>query len=338
MAEVDPFRMIFSTVDNALDSYVVDTVSRVIEFLVPIFTSMMILFVAMWGGMMMFGQIQEPLKDGIFRIIRMSLIVMFALTLDNYTGVIVQMLQVGPENVASIVAGTDTAGSTAETLDALFTKVLKIAEVAWKKGGLLNGNIGFYLIAAAVLVVGGVLTLLVAFLILLAKIMISILLSIGPLFIVMLMFQSTQRFFESWLGMTINFGLLMVIATAIGKLMIELSDQFIGRMAPTEASYIELARMVDAAVLCVMFGLCILVMKQVTSISSSLGGGLALHTQGAISNAINRLRPSSAAQGMRNLGRDLQTTRRAAAAPINAGKSVAQSVRRRFGGNTITPN
>lgn len=338
MATADPFRLIFSTVDNALDSYVVDTVSRVIDFATPIFTSMMILFVAMWGGMMMFGQIQEPLKDGIFRIIRMSLITMFALTLDTYTGVIVEMLQVGPENVASIVAGNEAAGNTAATLDALFNKVLKVAQAAWKKGGVMNGNFGLYLVAAAVLVVGGILTLLVAFLILLAKVMIAILLSIGPLFIIMLMFQSTQRFFESWLGMTVNFGLLMVIATAIGKLMTDVADQFIANMAPSDAALANLANMVDAAILCVMFGLCILVMKQVTSISSSLGGGIALHTQGAISNAINRMRPSTAAQGMRNLRRDLQASKRAAAAPITVGKSVSQAVRRRFGGNSITPN
>ncbi|NMU82432.1 type IV secretion protein, partial [Vibrio parahaemolyticus] len=84
-------------------------------------------------------------------------------------------------------------------LDSLFSQVFEVSEAAWDMGGILDANFGMYLIAIFVLAFGGVLTCVVAFLILLSKIMTTVLLAVGPLFIVMLLFNATQRFFESWL-------------------------------------------------------------------------------------------------------------------------------------------
>ncbi|CAK7035204.1 MAG: hypothetical protein BACC_04459 [Bacteroides sp.] len=329
------FTIIFDTVDSAIETYVTDTSTNAIEFATPVFTSMMILFVAIWGFMMMYGQIQEPLKDGVFRIIRIGLIMTLALTVGTYAEVVVSLLQTGPEYIASAITGSETA-NTAGTLDTLFSKVLTVAKSAWEKGGVMNGNFGLYLVAAVVLVVGGILTLLVAFLILLAKVMLALMLGVGPLFIIMLLFQSTQKFFESWLGMTVNFGILMVLATGIGKLMTDISESFIFRMAPTESALKNMSNLVDAAVMCIMFGLCILVMKQVTSLAASLGGGIALHTQGAISNGFQKLRPSTAAKGIKGIRRDYRAAVNGVRKPVQAGAAAAAAVRKRFNQNTVS--
>ncbi|NHX33716.1 type IV secretion protein, partial [Escherichia coli] len=66
------FVRIFANVDSALSTYITDTVGNVIGYASPLFTSMMIVWIAMWGILMMFAKVDEPVRDGVFRIIRIG--------------------------------------------------------------------------------------------------------------------------------------------------------------------------------------------------------------------------------------------------------------------------
>lgn len=328
------FERIFANVDDALNTYVVDTVGNVVGFASPLFTSMMIVFVAMWGYLMMFGRVQEPLQDGVFRIIRIGGIMALGLTVGTYMGVVVTFLQQGPEHISAVVSGA--GGTSANTLDALFSQVFAVSKAAWEKGGVLDGNFGLYLIALIVLVIGSGLTLFVAFLILLAKLMTTVLLGIGPLFIICLLFKVTQRFFESWIAMVSNFGLLLVLASSVGTLMTSLAQTYIDKLAPNEAAAADAANLGDAAMLCLVFALCILVVRQVPSVAAALGGGIALATQGAFGSAMNALRPSSMQRASRQVQREYRATKQAVTAPVRAGQRVASAYQKRFGsGNSV---
>ncbi len=328
------FERIFANVDDALNTYVVDTVGNVVGFASPLFTSMMIVFVAMWGYLMMFGRVQEPLQDGVFRIIRIGGIMALGLTVGTYMGVVVTFLQQGPEHISAVVSGA--GGTSADTLDALFSQVFAVSKAAWEKGGVLDGNFGLYLIALIVLVIGSGLTLFVAFLILLAKLMTTVLLGIGPLFIICLLFKVTQRFFESWIAMVSNFGLLLVLASSVGTLMTSLAQTYIDKLAPNEAAAADAANLGDAAMLCLVFALCILVVRQVPSVAAALGGGIALATQGAFGSAMNALRPSSMQRASRQVQRASRATKQAVTAPVRAGQRVASAYQKRFGsGNSV---
>ena len=328
------FERIFANVDDALNTYVVDTVGNVVGFASPLFTSMMIVFVAMWGYLMMFGRVQEPLQDGVFRIIRIGGIMALGLTVGTYMGVVVTFLQQGPEHISAVVSGA--GGTSADTLDALFSQVFAVSKAAWEKGGVLDGNFGLYLIALIVLVIGSGLTLFVAFLILLAKLMTTVLLGIGPLFIICLLFKVTQRFFESWIAMVSNFGLLLVLASSVGTLMTSLAQTYIEKLAPNQAAAAKAANLGDAAMLCLVFALCILVVRQVPSVAAALGGGIALATQGAFGSAMNALRPSSMQRASRQVQREYRATKQAVTAPVRAGQRVASAYQKRFGsGNSV---
>lgn len=334
MASTNLFEAIFDKVDQALDTYITSTAGDIISFITPIFTSLLIIWIAIWGYMMMFGKASEPLQDGVFRILRIGFIITLGLTVGTYTDLVVDFLAKGPETIASVITGSPT-GTSAATLDSLFSKIFEVSEAAWDKGGIMNGNFGMYLISIIVLVVGAALSLVVAFLILLSKIMTTVLLAIGPLFIIMLLFNTTQRFFESWLGMVMNFGFILILAAAIGQLMTSLADSYISSMMGADAS--TLANLGDAAMLCIVFTLCILVVRQVPSVASALGGGVALATQGAIGSAMNAMRPSTIRRQYRGLQRDARYAGRAAASPYRGAKAGYAAYQKRFGsGNSIT--
>ena len=177
MASTNLFEAIFDKVDTALDTYIVSTVGNMIAFINPIFSSLLIIWIAIWGYLMLFGKVSEPLQEGVFRILRIGFIMALGLTAGTYMGVVVDVLAHGPEEIASIITGSPT-GTSAATLDNLFSKVFEVSEAAWDMGGILDGNFGMYLISLIVLVVGAGLALVVAFLILLSKIMTTVLLGI----------------------------------------------------------------------------------------------------------------------------------------------------------------
>lgn len=333
---MDLFQGLFELIDESLDTYITSTAGDVIAHITPIFTSMMILWIAIWGYMMMFGKVSEPLQEGVFRILRIGFIMTLGLTVGTYMDVVVDVLAHGPEEIASIVTGAP-AGGAATILDTLFSRVFEIADRAWDKAGVMNGNFGMYLIAAFILVAGVAVTIVIAFLLLVSKIATTALLGVGPLFIIGLLFNATQRFFESWLSQVMNFGMMLVLGSAIGRMILELSEAFMDRM---EASG-DLTNMWAAAVLVGFFALCGLFLKQVPSMASALGGGVALATQGALSSAMGAMRPSTMRRQARRISHDARLAGTAAAAPAKgaykAGRAAHRAYQKRFGaGNTIT--
>ncbi|SQB36432.1 TrbL/VirB6 plasmid conjugal transfer protein [Citrobacter koseri] len=49
---------------------------------------------------MMFAKVDEPVRDGVFRIIRIGGIVALGLTVGTYMDVVVNVLQKGPEHIS----------------------------------------------------------------------------------------------------------------------------------------------------------------------------------------------------------------------------------------------
>lgn len=329
------FEGIFRIVDNTLDGYVYSTVGDLIAFLSPIFTSMLIIWIAIWGYAMMFGKVAEPLQEGVFRILRIGFIMALGLTVGTYMDVVVDVLAHGPETVAAVVTGTD--GGSAQLLDQLFSRVLGLADDAWEEAGVLDGDFGMYLVGALIMVFGAAVTVIVAFLILASKIVTAGLLAVGPLFIIGLLFNATQKFFEAWLAQVMNFGMILILGSSIGRMAVDTSEAF---MTLVESSTSDMTSMTSAAYLCAFFFLAGLVIKQVPAIASGLGGGVALATQGALSSAMSAMRPTTMRRQARRVSHDARLAGSAAAAPAKgaykAGKAAHRAYQKRFGANTIT--
>jgi len=326
------FEGMFSVVDQALNQYIINTATDLIAYITPMFTSMLIVCIAIWGYLMMFGKVSEPLQEGVFRILRIGFIMTLGLTVGTYMGVVVDLLAHGPEKVAAVITGSN--GGAAAILDSLFSRVLAVADQAWDKAGVMSGDFGMYLVAILIMVFGGGVTIVVAFLLLASKVATTVLLAVGPLFIIGLLFNTTQRFFESWLGMVINFSMLLVLGSAIGRMVIDVSEAFMNIL---ESSASSMASMTTSAYLIAFFALGILILKQVPAIASALGGGVALATQGALSSTMSAMRPSAIRRQYRSVQRDARLAGNAATAPYHGAKKTYHAYQKRFGaGNTIT--
>lgn len=316
--------------EDTILGYITNSVSNVIGFITPIATSLLIIYLAIWGIAHIRGTIQEPLKEGIGRIIRIVFIISIALNFGIYSNVIVNFLYESPDQLASIVAGTPPGIAT---LDTLLEKGIDEGMNAWNEGGVLDGNFGMYILALIVWITTAALTAYAAFLLLLSKAALTILLAIGPIFIIMLLFQTTQKFFEGWIAQVGNFALMTVLAVALIKIMLSLFEAFIN-VAINDPS----VNVVGTLYVFIAGVISVLVLRQIPQIAMALGGGVALSTQGVVSSALRRMpltswmmatRPTNIARGARGVQRDIKTL----GAP---GRTAGNLYRRRFGGNSVS--
>ncbi|WP_218938245.1 hypothetical protein [Parashewanella tropica] len=71
------YQSIFHMVDHALNNYINQGAVRMIHYLLPLFSSLMIIWIAVWGYSLMSGRSEAPLQDGFFRILRVGFILLW---------------------------------------------------------------------------------------------------------------------------------------------------------------------------------------------------------------------------------------------------------------------
>jgi type IV secretion system protein VirB6 len=307
------FSKLSEMIDGILDSYILDTSTKIIGHITPVFTSMVIIWLAIWGYMVMFGKTNEPMTEGFFRILRVSFIITLALTVGTYNHVVVDFLQKTPQEIASVISGGD--GEDIEAIiDDLLTNIFNTAKKSWDQCGL--GSISNCIISVIVLLFGGAMLFTTAFLFTLSKIYTAILLAVGPIFIVMLLFNTTHRYFESWLGYLMNYGFILILAVATTQLTIDLTEAF---MNNAKGDFNDLA---GAFILALLFSFNIAILKQIPTIASALGGGFAMATNTGIGEALHRLRPTSLRHSARRLRMDGIVAGRALASPVRGARAL----------------
>jgi type IV secretion system protein VirB6 len=323
---------LFDKVDTTLQDYVLNGSTDLINYISPIFNSLILLWVVIWGYMLMYGRTNDTLSTASFKILQIGIILTVGLTAATYNTYIASVLTELPNTLGAVLT-SNPIYSSGQAVDQLFSNVFIASANAWNKGGVLNGDFGMYLIALVIGLFGIILAVIATALILLSKIALAVVLVLGPIAIIMLLFQATQRFFESWLGMAINLTLIYVMAVAVASIIITLADKFVSNNNE--------ANLDNAFFLSFIFGLSIIVMKQVEPIASALGGGIALSTQGAIRNGMSKLRPSNINRARNKINNDATIVTRQATSPIvgtaNLVKSGQHAYQRKFGkGNSIS--
>lgn len=339
------FESIFRNLNVALEAYVMGTASNVIGAFTNVASSLLLLYMVLWGWAMLRGMISEPITDGLVRIVRLSLIVGIALSASRYNTYVVNFLWETPDALARVVAGAGHE-ATEQFLDSLWSRVRDTGNRVYERAQASRSPIpdfGLIIGAWVIWIAGAIATGYAAFLTALAKMALAILLSLGPIFILLLIFDGTRRFFDAWAGQTLNFVFLAGLAAAAVRLLLGILDHYLG--PPPGISIAGLDEMWPIVLLCAIAWL---VMMQLPSIASALGGGIAVSTLGAAGWAYQRAKGAAggtlSAMRPRNIQRSyyrLRTEGRIVMGAARATKEGSASLYRRVTGrqpNRIQPS
>jgi type IV secretion system protein VirB6 len=334
------FTPFYTWLNGLLARYIEDNVTRIAEAIQPAVVTLGILYVLIWGLLQIFGRIEEPMMEGLKRIAMLALILAVGLHMWLYGDVIVDTFFAAPAQLGRAIIGAyDPVGVVQTIMD----QGSDTAELLLKKGGVLDGNLAFYICGVAVYIFVGVTAVYTMFLLALSRIALSILLALGPLFIALLFFNATRRFVEAWIAQLANFAFIAILVVLVAALMLVV----VGTATTAATAKGGLIEIVDAVRVCLAAGLTLLVMRQVPSMAAGLASGIALSSFGVVSGvAQGSLRHLG--QFARGFGMDKETSRwdsvsrksgyyagKAARTALTAPVALPLYLRRRMRRNTV---
>jgi type IV secretion system protein VirB6 len=250
------FQTFWGWLNAQLTSYIGDNTARVAMTLEPVVVSLATIYVMVWGYLQLTGKIEEPFVTGLKRILVLAVVLAVALRLWLYNSIIVDTFYDAPTQLAAAIVGTpDPVG----TIDAIWERGGAVAGYLWSNGGVVNGDFGYYLAGIVVWFLMGLLCVYTMFLIALASIASAVLLALGPLFIALLLFDSTRRYFEAWIAQLATYALITILTVLVAALLLQIVESYAAQTAARGSSMST----VDALNMVLVAALVFLLMRQV---------------------------------------------------------------------------
>lgn len=326
MADYTFLQAIFSTVDAAVATYITSTTAAVAGAVAPVAKQLLTLYLFLWGFAMYRGMIREPFLDAAFRLMKIGLVMSLSINIAMYSGHISSNIQVLPDYLGALVGNGGTMTDSKDTLDKILSDAINTGSSVWEEGCLLppGANPGAYSMAVIIWLSALICVGYAAFLIILSKVMLGVLLGIGPIFIICLMFEGTKKFFEAWIGQAFNYALISALAISVIKLLFGMYKNATGKAlagaGAADFGILSIAAMLLLAVIC------FLCLMQVQTVASSLAGGVSISTMGAINWAANKMKGMSGAMRPSNMQKSYRGMKRDARAIASGGRMAAAPV------------
>jgi type IV secretion system protein VirB6 len=275
------FVTFWTWLNGQLTAYIGDNTARLASALEPAVVTLATIYVMAWGYLHLTGKIDEPVLTGLKRILVMVLVMGVGLRLWLYNTLIVDSFYNAPAQLAAAIVGSaDPVG----TIDTIWNRGGAVAGVLWAKAASSwsVGSVGFYLAGALVWCLVGMLCVYAMFLIALSNIALSVLLALGPLFITLLLFDATKRFFGAWIAQLANYGLITVLTVMVAALLLRIVQSYAIQTAARGTAL----QTVDALNMVLIAVLVFLVLRQVMPIASGLAGGASLNSFSVVSRSL----------------------------------------------------
>src|SRR6202795_4442241 len=271
------FATFSSWLNGQLAAYIGNNTARLASVLETAIVTLATIYVMAWGYLHLTGKIDERVTTGFKRILVLALILGVGLRLWLYNSLIVDTFYNAPAQLAAAMVGSaDPIG----TIDAIWDQGGTVAGILWTKGAssLSISSVRFFFAAVLVWCLIGVLCIYAMFLFALSSIALAVLLALGPLFIALLFFDATKRFFAAWIAQLANYALITVLTVMVAALLLQIVQSYAAQTAARGSAIFT----VDAVNMVLIAVLVFLVLRQVMPIASGLAGGASLNSLGFI--------------------------------------------------------
>ena len=225
-------------------------------------TALLTIYIAVVGYRLMLGQGELRVTDFALGAVKIGAVIALTTQWDTYQAVVYQLLFDGPRQLAGamlvgVQANTATfGGDVFDGLQRAFDDLSGFANGyrthAPAQISPLAGGAGF----GALLLTGSASVLLMSSLgvLLAAKIVLGLLLGVGPLFIALMLFESTRGLFEGWLRASLAFAFAPFATTLLlGLALAMLEPSLLQMEAAGQANTYQLAPVYSVATLVMVF-------------------------------------------------------------------------------------
>ena len=173
----------------------------------------------LYGIAILRGAIAEPVMDFAVRSIKLALLYALATTPAYSTFVTEPLFTSMPNALTRAVSGSETP-SVGAAFDQFFAYSAWLGEDISRDASAFNP--APYIVAAAVFIIGALAAALGFGVVLIAKLALALLVTLGPIFIACALFDATRRYFFGWLSQAVNYLVLFALIIVIFQLVLSL--------------------------------------------------------------------------------------------------------------------
>ena len=209
-----------------------------------VLTVLLTLYVGFVAIGLMTGRTRLTLAGMAPRMMAIGLVLTFATSWPAYHAVVYGLLVGGPEQIATALAGgSGSSTGFAVRLDELLDRFADAAKAlgdhapgASKALGPLAGP----QMASSLVWISGILILLAsAGALVLTRIVLALLLAMGPVFVVLALFRQTRGLFEAWLRTAVLFAIAPSLTVLVGSAAVAVLAPLIGAIADDPAAAVD---------------------------------------------------------------------------------------------------
>ena len=213
------FEPSYDFIDARLSVFLNDRLSSVIAEVEGPLRVALVLYVVVYGYAVLRGSVSEPVMDFAIRSIKLALIYALATT-PAYSSFFTEPLFVAmPNALARAVSGSDVTG-VGSAFDSFFAYAAWLGQSASHAGSLADPGPG--VVAGVVSLVGALAAALGFGVVMIAKVALALLVTLGPIFIACALFDATRRYFFGWLSQAVNYLVLFALIVTLFQLVLSL--------------------------------------------------------------------------------------------------------------------
>lgn len=274
-------------IDGAMDKFVVQTSTALSVGLAPLVAAGLTIWCILYGMATMRGEVADPFMGFVKQTTKLSLICAFALGTGIFQDMIVGGVYGFLDGLTQIVSpGNSTSIFVA--LDQYDKKATEQALVIMGHGMTKLPTGGYLDIVASLIlqVTNALLMILCGGFAVVAKVSLSLVLALGPLFIASLAFAPIARLFESWLSTVLSKVLLGVYLAAVLSFALVISNDYMDRMIANTGNVNAIS---DAFGFVIINGVLLVVAYQLPQLAAGLTGGVSVTGGGLAGFLMGRL-------------------------------------------------
>jgi type IV secretion system protein VirB6 len=287
------FRTIGEGADSALTNFVSNSSGAVITTVTLTAISLTTFYYVLNGFMIVMGKVDAPFQTFLMSAAKFMLIAAFALNVANYSTFVVSSVNGLEAGLTAAFSGNAGTGlPILEKVDTALGIGLDMANSQFSQASLrelteIGAMVGDFIIAGIIAASTIIIVVPAGAMIIVAKVVLALMLGIGPLFIMLLMYPVTKQFFDRWLGMVITAIFQIALIGAILTMALSLYLSFMPKPDPSlvvencsifftcttnppnDVNYTKLAMTLLVVTLVMKF-----LLSQVGNYASQLGGGI----------------------------------------------------------------
>lgn len=213
----------FEVLDNALSSFAQNFSSNIAAEIAPLVMGGITLSFILMGIMAIRGMLDRPFTEVAVKMMWASIITSIALTSAVYQSYIIDVFLTLPDDLIVSLSGAvnntsvESGQTAAGTIEDLFSLGAYNAGLYFNEASMnpLDSNLAPYLYGTLVLLGTILCVVMGALWLIIAKVVLALMLGVGPIFICCLIWPSTRQYFFSWIGQILNTVLTVIFVLAV---------------------------------------------------------------------------------------------------------------------------